>query len=112
MKPIFICFAILLFSAFTSCEKDSHKRIKYRVISKSRAEIAYEVHGLYFYETHVTGDWNKSFRVKKGSNYYLSAIKTAQLLDVSILIYVDGELHIMETTQDMGGFIELKGTVP
>jgi len=112
MKPIFICFAILLFSAFTSCEKDSHKRIKYRVISKSRAEIAYEVHGLYFYETHVTGDWNKSFRVKKGSNYYLSAIKTGPLLDLSILIYVDGELHAMTATEDMGDFIELKGTVP
>ena len=112
MKPIFICFAILLFSAFSSCEKDSHKRIKYRVVSKSRAEIAYEVHGLYFYETHVTGDWNKSFRVKKGSNYYLSAIKTGPLLDLSILIYVDGELHAMTATEDMGDFIELKGTVP
>jgi hypothetical protein len=112
MKSILICFAILSFSTFTSCEKDSYKRIKYRVVSKSNAELAYGVHGNYFYETDVTGDWIKSFRVKKGSNYYLSAIKTAPLLDVSILIYVDGELHTMETTQDMGGFIELKGTVP
>ena len=112
MKSIFICFAILFFSAFTSCEKDSYKRIKYRVVSKSRAEIAYGVHGNYFYETHVTGDWNKSFRVKKGSNYYLSAIKTGPLLDLSILIYFDGELHAMEATEDMGGFIELQGTVP
>ena len=112
MKSIFICFAILFFSALTSCEKDSYKRIKYRVVSKSRAEIAYGVHGNYFYETHVTGDWNKSFRVKKGSNYYLSAIKTGPLLDLSILIYIDGELHAMEVTEDMGGFIELQGTVP
>jgi hypothetical protein len=112
MKSIFICFAILFFSTFTSCKKDSYKRIKYRVVSKSNAEIAYRVHGNYFYEAHVTGDWNKSFRVKKGSNYYLSAIKTGPLLDLSILIYVDGELHAMEATEDMGGFIELKGTVP
>jgi len=112
MKSIFICFAILFFSAFTSCEKDSYKRIKYRVVSKSNAEIAFRVNGNYFYETHVTGDWNKSFRVKKGSNYYLSAIKTGPLLDLSILIYVDGELHATESSEGIFDFIELKGTVP
>ena len=112
MKFIFICFTILFFSAFTSCEKDSYKRIKYRVVSKSNAGIAHRVNGNYFYETNVTGDWNKSFRVKRGSSYSLSAIKTGPLLDLSILIYVDGELHAMEVTEDMGDFIELKGTVP
>tara|TARA_B110000503_G_scaffold129067_1_gene200884 strand:- start:585 stop:929 length:345 start_codon:yes stop_codon:yes gene_type:complete len=112
LKSIFICFAILFFSAFTSCEKDSYKRIKYRVVSKSNAEIVYGVHGNYFYETNIKGDWNKSFRVKRESSYYLSAIKTGPLLDVSILIYVDGKLHATESTEDMFGFIELKGTVP
>lgn len=110
MKKFVFLFAFIIL--LTSCDKDGHRRMKYRVVSKTSCEIGYSVNNKWFNESQTTGDWSKSYRVKKGSPFHLAAFKTGSFFDVTILVYFDGDLYATSKTDDTADLIEIKGTVP
>jgi hypothetical protein len=110
MKNILLLFALIML--FVGCNKDDYRRMKYRVVSKSTSEIAYEVNNKWFYETQSSGDWSKSYRVKKGTDFHLLAYKTGLLFDVTILVYFDGDLYATAQSNGSNELLELKGQVP
>ncbi len=103
---LFICATI------SSCNKDDYTRIKYRVVSKNSFDIVYSVNGNTFTEFNEKGERKSSYRVKKGSDFLLTAIKKQPPFELSILIYMDGELFGRQDTKEVNEFITLSGIVP
>jgi hypothetical protein len=111
-KNLFYLFVALSFLTLASCDKDSHKRVKYRVVSKSSVNIFYTMNGRMFDITREAGDWSVSYRGKIGSDFLISTYKTDFLFDVTASVYIDGELFESASTKDMLDLVILKGQVP
>lgn len=111
MKSFYFFFCFILLLGISSCDKENHRRIKYRVVSKSSFDILYSVNGKTFTKTGEAGEWQSSYRMKVGSEFFLSAIKTSPGFELSILVYTEGVLIGREDTDDMWDLIKLHGIV-
>ena len=111
MKNILLILISLSFLFCINCNKDSHRRVKYKVVSKSSAEISYTMNNRTFDITEETGEWSVSYRANVGSNYSLSAIKNSPLFNMDVIVYIDGEEHERISTKDIN-LVSLFGVVP
>jgi hypothetical protein len=102
-------FAAIIF--LVGCSKDT-RRVRYRVISQSSAEISYRMNGGFIQFENVSGDWSKSFRSRSGSPIYLTGMKTSPFGKLNILVYIDGELtHSLITEQQFSPLV-IEAEVP
>lgn len=111
MRIFIFCLGFIFLAGISGCDKENYRRIKYRVVSKTSFDFVYTVNGNSFAETGEAGDWQSSYRVKVGTAYFLSAIKTSPGFELSILIYIDDELIGRVDTDEMWQLIKLEGTV-
>ena len=109
MKRI-LTFLFLVF-VLSSCSKEDHPRVEYRVNSSGSAVIAYTMVTPSLRQETVSGSWNVSFRHSKGASVFLSAINTG-IGTTSISVYVNKELLYTESTQVPGGVIEISEVLP
>lgn len=102
---------LFLVIVLSSCSKEDHPRVEYRVNSSGSAIIAYTMVTPSLRQETVSGSWNVSFRHSKGASVFLSAINTG-IGTTSISVYVNKELLYTESTQVPGGVIEISEVLP
>lgn len=110
MKGLFIVIFCIV-SIASGCSKDA-KRIRYRVISQSSAEVTYRLNGGFLNFTSISGDWSKSFRSVPGTPIYLAATKTSPIGKLTIIVFVDGNAIYSQTTEEMFDSLVIDAVVP
>ena len=110
MKIRFLLF-LLLSIVFLGCAKDA-KKIRYRVISQSKADVLYRMNGGSIRFEQVSGDWSKTFRSRPGTPIYLSGTKTSPFGKLNILVYIDDVLTHSLITDEMFETMLIETTVP
>jgi|GEM_PF-3349361 len=111
MKLSYFFIGIILLHSLIGCDKENHRRIKYRVVSAASFDIIFRVNDKTFTKSGEAGEWQSSYRMKVGSPFFLSAIKTSPGFQLSILVYNEGELIGREDTEEMWDLIKLEGLV-
>ncbi|MEN8839181.1 MAG: hypothetical protein ABF238_01585 [Flavobacteriales bacterium] len=100
MKKLTLLLALPLICILSSCNKETHARIKYEVRTSSNTVISYTVNDRDFEITEGSGSWSNSYRVRRGTTYFLSAYQTAPLYNMEIIVTVDGVVIESQNTRN------------
>jgi hypothetical protein len=111
MKNPAFPIVFLLLCILTSCNKETHARIKYEVRTSSNTIINYTVNDREYEVTEDSGSWSRSYRVRRGTTYFLSAYQTAPLFNLEIVVSVDGVVIDSDNTKNPE-VLTITGLVP
>jgi len=100
MKKPALLLALLLLCILTSCSKETHAIIKYEVKTSSNTIINYTVNDGAYEVTEDSGSWSRSYGVRRGTTYFLTAYQTAPLFNLEIVVSVNGVVIDSDNTRN------------
>jgi hypothetical protein len=106
-----LLFALPVFTHLVGCTKDDSVKVRYKVYCSGGCAVIYQS-GIPSYETEVQGSWSKTMRIPFGEPYFLSATKTSVIGNVSIEVYLDGQLERSDESNLPYSTVQLEGVIP
>jgi hypothetical protein len=107
LKGFFIASTLF----FGACDKENTSRVKYEVRCPSGCNVVYlsstptNING-------VSGNWSTTLRMPKGDPFFLSALKTSVLGNVTVTVTIDGQSVAADQSSLPYGIAVVEGQIP